>query len=49
MKKMQKNWPLGFLGFLFLFGVPGILTHDWLDMIWLVWIVWFVYFIPEKK
>jgi len=46
---MRKNWPLGFLGFVFLLGIPGILTHDQLGMIWFAWVAWFVYFIPEKK
>jgi hypothetical protein len=48
VKKMRKGWPLGFLGFFFLLGIPGLLTQDWLDTVWLVWAVWFIYFIPEK-
>jgi hypothetical protein len=44
---MRKNWMLGFLGFLFLLGVPGLLHHEWTG-VWLVWAVWFMYFIPER-
>jgi hypothetical protein len=35
-KKLRKDWMLGFLGFLGFLGIPGILTQDWLDMVWLL-------------
>jgi hypothetical protein len=47
---MRKEWPLGFLGFLSLIGVPKLMNGgDWLDGLWLLWVIWFVYFIPVKK
>jgi len=39
---------LGFLGFLALLGIPGVLNQDSLGLAWLVCVVWFVYFIPVK-
>ncbi len=34
--KLRKNWQLGFLGFLGFLGIPGILTQDWLDILWIL-------------
>lgn len=43
---MARTWPLGFLGFLAAYGLPGALQGDWRQAIWLVWVVWFIHFLP---
>ncbi|MBU2616656.1 MAG: DUF3796 domain-containing protein [Nanoarchaeota archaeon] len=48
MKKLRRNWQLGFLGFFGFWGIPKILTQDWFGALWIIWFVWFVYFIPVK-
>ncbi|PFW58539.1 hypothetical protein COL13_06705 [Bacillus cereus] len=52
--KMQKNWWLGFLGFIGIYKIPGMIEAfqadgSWLKLIGLIWLLWFGYFIPEKK
>ncbi|KFM98799.1 hypothetical protein D0U04_14720 [Bacillus clarus] len=52
--KMQKNWWLGFLGFVGVYKFPNVIDafqgeKSWLTLISLIWLLWFGYFIPEKK
>jgi hypothetical protein len=49
MKKLRKNWWLGFLGFIGFWGIPEIIRRDWSGAIWILWFVWFIHFIPLKK
>jgi hypothetical protein len=48
-RRFRDNWPLGFLGFLFLIGIPALLSKDWLGALWLAWVVWFIWFIPGVR
>jgi len=45
----RKDWPLGFLGFVGLRGIGGILEGNFTDSLWIAWFAWFAYFIPHKK
>ncbi|MDA2255908.1 MULTISPECIES: hypothetical protein [Bacillus cereus group] len=52
--KMQKNWWLGFLGFMGVYKIPGMIEAfqvdgNWMKLIGFIWLLWFGYFIPEKK
>lgn len=52
--KMQKNWWLGFLGFIGIYKIPGMIEAfqadgSWMKLIGFIWLLWFGYFIPEKK
>ncbi len=46
---MQKNWMLGFFGFMAVREIQGLLAGNYLEAIWLIWLVWFIYFIPKKS
>ncbi|PKJ53302.1 hypothetical protein CWE34_22985 [Bacillus sp. SN10] len=52
--KMQKKWWLGFLGFIGVYKIPGMIEAfqtdgNWMKLIGFIWLLWFGYFIPEKK
>ncbi|MCW9130787.1 hypothetical protein OF830_07405 [Bacillus paramycoides] len=52
--RMQKNWWLGFLGFIGVYKIPSMIDafqgdKGWFSLIGFIWLLWFGYFIPEKK
>lgn len=49
MKKMKKEWPLGFLSLLSIHGFAGLLQGDYLQAVWIAWLAWLVFFIPRKS
>lgn len=49
MKKLRKDWPLGFLGFMSIYGIMNVVEgKSWGDTLWILWVIWFVYFIPVR-
>ncbi len=49
MKKMRKDWPLGFLSLLSIQGFVGLANGDYLQAVWIAWLAWLVFFMPQKN
>lgn len=49
MKKMRKDWWLGFLGIFAYQGIIGVVKGDWVQALWILWLIWFIYFVPVGK
>ncbi len=52
--RMQKNWPLGVIGFVGFWKIPEIHSFfsepdgSWWALANVLWFSWFLYFLPEE-